>query len=191
MRLLKNYALILSALLVAGLFVPACKDVDDDQANLVKNYDHNVSYDWTELFLEVERYAAGYRPGPAPRSLAYMGLSAYEACITGMPEFNSMANLYPGLSIPAPNGDYHWPTVVNASYAHLMPLFFVNATDDLKLKMTALDNQYYDNGVAEAGQELADRSRAYGKAVTKAIWAYAVTDPIGQDHYLDPLQGYD
>ena len=190
MRFLKNYAFILSALLVAGLFVPACKDVDYDQANLVKNYDHKVSYDWTELFLEVERYAAGYRPGPAPRSLAYMGLSAYEACITGMPEYNSVANLYPGLSIPAPSGDYHWPTVVSASYAHLMPLFFVKATDDLKQKMTALDNQYYDRGVSEAGQGIADRSRAYGKSVAEAIWAYAVTDAVGHDHYLDPFQGY-
>ncbi|HRI59523.1 MAG TPA: hypothetical protein PK228_07360, partial [Saprospiraceae bacterium] len=191
MRFLKNYAFILFALFIAGLFVPACKDADNDQTNLVKNYDYKVSHDWVELFLEVERYAAGYRPGPAPRALAYMGLSAYEACITGMPDFNSMANLYPGLSIPAPNGEYHWPTVVNASYAHLMPLFFVKATDDLKLKMTALDNQYYTAGVAEVGQEIADRSRAYGKAVAEAIWAYAITDPVGHDHYLDPFQGYD
>lgn len=192
MRFFKNYLAILSAFVLAGLLIPACKDADSDQTNLVKNYDYKASYDWTELFLEVERYAAGYRPGPAPRSLAYMGLSAYEACITGMPEFNSMANLYPGLSIPAPDGSqYHWPTVISASYGHLMPLFFVKATDDLKQKMTALDNQYYAQGVSEVGQEIADRSRNYGKAVAAAIWAYAVTDPIGHDHYLDPFQGYD
>ncbi len=191
MRFLKNYALLLLGILAAGLLVPACKDQSTESSNLVKNSSNDVVYDWNELFLETERYAAGYRPGPAPRSLAYMGLSAYEACITGMPEFNSMANLYPGLSIPAADGgQYHWPTVISASYAHLMPLFFVKATDDLKQKMTALDNQYYSKGVAETGQEVADRSRAYGKAVAEAIWAYAVSDPIGHDHYLDPFQGY-
>lgn len=191
MRFLKNYAFIMLAILAAGLFVPACKDADNEEANLVKNYPNDVSHDWTELFLEVERYAAGYRPGPAPAALAYMGLSAYEACITGMPDYNSVANLYPGLSIPAPSGDYHWPTVVSASYAHLMPLFFVKASDDFKQQMIALDNQYYDKGVSEAGQAIADRSRAYGKSVAEAIWAYEKTDAVGHDHYLDPFQGYD
>lgn len=191
MRMLKNYAFILSAFLLAGLFVPACKDANDDQANLVKNYDHKVAFDWIELFLEVERYAAGYRPGPAPRALAYLGLSAYEACIPGMPEFNSVANLYPGLSIPAAQGNsYHWPEVVNASYAYMLPLFFPEAADNLKQKWVSLEQQYYDKAVAEVGQELADRSRDYGKAVATAVWAYAVTDPVGHDHYKDPFQGY-
>lgn len=191
MRLIKNYIFILSAFLIAGILIPACKDADNEKFNSVRLYDHKVVYDWNELFLEVERYAAGYRPGPAPRSLAYMGLSAYEACISGMPEYNSVANLYPGLSIPAPDGYYHWPTVVNASYAHMMPLFFPEAADNLKQKMVSLEQQYYDKAVAEVGQELADRSKNYGKAVAEAVWAFAITDPVGHNHYKDPFQGYD
>lgn len=191
MRFLKHYAFIALAFLAAGILIPACKDADNDQANLVKNHDYKAVFDWNELFLEIERYAAGYRPGPAPRALAYLGLSAYEACITGMPDYNSVANLYPGLSIPAPDGSaYYWPEVVNASYAYMMPLFFPEASNDLKQKMAALEKQYYDKAVAEVGQEMADRSKNYGKSVAEAVWSYAVTDPIGHDHYKDPFQGY-
>lgn len=193
MRFLKNYTFIALAFLAAGLFIHSCKDVAVNETNLVSKHDYKVVHAWNELFLDIERYAAGYRPGPAPRALAYLGLSAYEACISGMPSFNSLANLYPGLSIPAPDKDvpYHWPTVVNASYAHLMPLFFPAASNDHKLKITALDNFNFDKGVAEVGQDIANRSRDYGRAVAAAVWAYAITDPIGHDHYKDPFQGYD
>lgn len=191
MRFLKHFTFPL--LLLAAFLIPSCGDIGSDStAGLVKNYDYKVIHDWNELFLEVERYAAGYRPGPAPRSLAYMGLSAYEACISGMPDYNSVANLYPGLSIPGPsNEEYHWPTVINASYAYMMPLFFPEAADNLKQKMTALENQWNDKGQAEVGQEVFERSKNYGKAVAEAVWAYAVTDAVGHNHYKDPFQGYD
>ena len=142
MKLLKNYTtLILLALMATALLVPACKDGGgfEPEGNIVKKFDYKIVYDWNEAFLQTERYAAGYRPGPAPRALAYMGLSAYEACITGMPNFNSVANLYPGLSIPAATEEeYHWPTVVNASYAYLFPRFFPSAAGTLQQSWTAL-----------------------------------------------------
>ena len=87
--------------LAAGLLsLTACHNTETTTTTLVKEFDYKVAHDWNELFLQVECYAAGYRPGPAPRALAYMGLSAYEACITGMPDYNSVASLYSGLSIP-------------------------------------------------------------------------------------------
>lgn len=195
MKLLKNYTtLLLATLCATALFVPSCKDGGGyvPEGNVVKKYDYKVVRDWNEVFLQTERYAAGYRPGPAPRALAYMGLSAYEACITGMPDFNSLASLYNGLNIPAPSADdYYWPAVVNASYAHLMPLFFPNAAANLKQSWADLENQYNAKAIAEVGQDVFNRSQQYGQAVAEAVWQYAKTDPIGHDHYLDPFQGYD
>lgn len=196
MQFLKSYTSIAFLLvLLMGLVIPACKDDDDPEPTAdtksVKAYDYKVAYDWTTLFLEIERYAAGYRPGPAPRALAYMGLSAWEASITGMPDYNSVANLYAGLEIPAAEAaEYHWPTVVNASYAYLMPRFFPNTTDNLRQKMIALGNQWNDKGEAASSPEVFNRSKAYGESVAAAIWAYSKTDLIGHDHYLDPFQGY-
>lgn len=195
MQFLKSYTpLLLLAFLAMGVLIPACKDADPADSvdtKSVKTFDNKVVYDWNELFLQIERYAAGYRPGPAPRALAYLGLSAWEACITGMPEYNSVANLYSGLNIPAAeSAEYHWPTVINASYGYLMPRFFPNTADNLRQKMVALENQYNDKGEAAVSPEIFKRSKEYGEAVAAAIWAYSKTDLVGHDHYLDPFQGY-
>ncbi len=159
--MLKNYTLIAAGFLMAGLLVTACKDKPQDAApeqNLVSKYDYKVARDWNSLFLELERYAPGYRPGPAPRALGYLGFSAYEACVSGMPEYQSLANLYSGLSVPQvqDGAEYHWPTVVNASYAYLVAKFFPNASPDRFAKIATLENannaQYQSQVSAEVFQ---------------------------------------
>jgi membrane-associated phospholipid phosphatase len=175
------------------LVVSSCHNVEPAvEYKSVKDFDHGVVYDWNELFLEVERYAAGYRPGPAPRALAHIGLANYEACLDGMPEFNSMATRY-GISIPQadPGNSYHWPTVINYSYAYLMRRFFPLAAENLRAKintLVALNDEKYKNDLTA---EVFDRSRQHGEAVAAAVWEYSKTDKIGHDHYLDPFQGYD
>jgi membrane-associated phospholipid phosphatase len=175
------------------LLVSSCHNVEPAvEYKLVKDFDHSVVYDWNELFLEVERYAAGYRPGPAPRALAHIGLANYEACLDGMPEFNSMATRY-GISIPRAdaNNSYHWPTVINYSYAYLMRRFFPLAAENLRAKintMVAVNDEKFKD---ELTAEVFDRSRQHGEAVAAAVWEYSKTDKIGHDHYLDPFQGYD
>lgn len=193
MTFLKHYTLPLLALLAIALAIPACKDGSDDTtaAKQVADYSYQVAFDWNEMFLATERYQAGYRPGPAPRALAYMGLSAYEACVPGMPKYNSMANLYAGLNIPAAqDAEYHWPTVVNASYAYLMPRFFEDATTAQKQTMATLAQANENKFKAEVSAEVFDRSKARGEAVAAAIWSWSVTDQIAHLHYRDPFSGY-
>ncbi len=197
MRFLKIYTLPILTLVVGGLFLmPACKKSSSsepvDEINLASNQPNNVVYDWNELFLEIERYAAGYRPGPAPRSIAYMGIADYEGCITGMPGFNSIASLYGGLNIPPVESgkQYHWPAVVNAARAYLMPRFFVNATPQQVQDMTGLEAFYDEKSKKEVGEEVWSRSKEYGKTVAGAVWEYSKTDAVGHNHFLDPFQGY-
>jgi hypothetical protein len=195
MRFFQHFFILCLSLVTLGLLVPACKDTSPNPpvSRQVKDFDHTVVYDWNELFLDIERYAAGYRPGPAPRALAYIGLANYEACITGMPEYNSIQNLYAGLSIPTveANQEYHWPTVINASYAYMMRRFFVAATPERQAKINTLEAQYEAKGQAEVSAEVFDRSRSFGVAVATAVWEYSKTDAVGHDHYLDPFQNYD
>jgi hypothetical protein len=194
MRFIKHPALLLLTLAAISLLVPACSDTSPSTpvSKQLKEYDYNVVYDWNETFLEIERYAAGYRPGPAPRALAYIGLANYEACISGMPGFNSIQNLYAGLSLPTvdANQEYHWPSVINASYAYLMRRFFVAATPERQAKINSLEAQYEAKAATEASPEVIERSRNYGVAVATAVWEYSKTDAIGHDHYLDPFQNY-
>lgn len=197
----KRLPAFLLLLLALGLFIPACKDnggnAGVEDTSLVKYADHEVALKWTDLFLDVERYAGGYRPGGAPRVMALMAMSAYEGCITGMPEFNSLANLYAGLNIPAAdqNADYHWPTVVNASYNYLMPKYFPTASADLKQKMTNLNSFFDGKYRSEAGTEVYDRSKAYGEAVAAAVFAWSETEVQGgqkaNNVYQDPFANYD
>jgi hypothetical protein len=195
MKQLSTLTLLLLVLIGgATLLVTGCKDSDEPQGsntNLVSSYTNDVVYDWNELFLQVERYAAGYRPGPAPRALAYMGISAYEACISGMPEFNSIAGQF-GITVPKAdaNLEYHWPTVINASNAKLMREFFYTASADNKAKIDQMQAKYDAIAQSEVSAEVFERSRLFGDAVATAVWNYSTTDAVGHNHFLDPFQGY-
>jgi len=188
---LKNYPLLAFAMLAFALFVVSCqKDTPSGtSAKLVADYDHSVVTSWDDLFLEIECYAAGYRPGPAPRAIAYISIAAYEGCITGMPEYNSMANQYAGLTIPAIQSgvEYHWPTVVNNSSGYLMRRFFPTAADNLFQKIGTLEAVNNSKYQAEVSSEVFDRSKEYGQAVASAVWEWSKADINGHDAYLDPL----
>jgi hypothetical protein len=191
---LKNFVPVLCGMVLLGLFMASCgRDDDDSQpAKKVADFDAEAALRWNKTFLEVERYAAGYRPGPAPRALAYLGFAAYESCISGMPTYNSLESRYSGLDIPdvEPKKQYHWPTVVNAVYATMMPKFFADVPDDAKSKISALANELDDKYLIEAGQELFDRSKAYGELVGNAVWDWSTTDPYGHEAYKNPFGNY-
>ena len=193
----KHFRILALLLISATLLVPACKTDDPvtppESSKLAKEYTNDVVYDWNENFLDVERYAAGYRPGPAPRALAHIGLAIYEACLTGMPEYNSIAARYNGLNIPkAQDGQtYHWPSVINGIYPTLMRKFFANVDPKHLDKVTALEGRFRSELAAAAGEDVYERSRQYGESVANAVWEYSKTDAVGHDHYLDPFQKYD
>ena len=175
--------------LFLALFALSCGKDEVTKPNLVSTETSDVIVKWNDLFLEVERYAGGYRPGPAPRAIALIGLANYEACITGMPNYNSVASLYSGLVIPQPevSRDYYWPSVVNASYAQLMTLFFPNVPKEQFSKIAFLESTMENT---YASQSNIIRSKAYGKAVAQAVWEWSKTDTYGHDAYKDPFGSY-
>jgi len=104
--ILHNFKAMLCLAVV--LFFAQCKNdspivapIATTTTNLVKNNTSDVVIEWQNLFLEVERYAAVYRPCPAARMLGYVGLAAYESTVSGMPNYQSLATRYGGLNIPA------------------------------------------------------------------------------------------
>ncbi|MBK9735381.1 MAG: vanadium-dependent haloperoxidase [Saprospiraceae bacterium] len=193
-RTLKSFI----GLFILTIFISSCKKdiVSGDETTTLKNvsdYNNDVIFEWNETFLAVEKYAAGYRPGPAPRAVAYLGLSAYEASISGMPDFNSFNQYWSGFNIPVAdaNKEYCWPLVINASYDYLMPKFFVKANAENQELMANTAKRFYEKYKSEVPQEVYDRSVLRGKDVAEAVWNWSKTDAVGHDHYLDPFQGYD
>ncbi len=180
------------SLIFAGIYISGCAKDSAHNPKEVGDFNHEVIKEWNETFLQVERYSAGYRPGPAPRGLAYLGIAAYEACVAGMPEYQSLSGHIDGLSIPEadPELEYNWPLVVNESYNYLMPLFFSQATSNQLSNIEQTYDKILQENSAGVSQDIITRSKERGEQVAELIWIWAKSDNIGHEHYLDPFQGY-
>ncbi len=195
MNFRKTLLFILPLLLCFSLFIVSCTEEDNQVSDqkLVAGYDAEAALEWNKLFLEIERYAAGYRPGPAPRALGLMGLATYEACVTGMPDYNSLENQFNGLNIPniEAGKEYHWPSVVQGVYSIMFPNFFTQEPPaDVRNQWDVLKNSLNQKYQAEAGQEIFNRSKTYGEAVGLAVWEWSTTDPYGHEAYKNPFGNY-
>lgn len=197
MKVIRHTKILL--ILTAGLtmfFVQSCKDVKVEQSRLlVKQFDNSVLLRWNDIFLQLDRYAVGYRPGPVPHALGYLGFTAYEAVVPAMPEYNSLTNLYPGLQIPSFDEDleYHWPTVINEAYAYLMKRFFFhmeNEYSDLFQKIEQTRIQLNAEYAAQATPEVLQRSADRGLAVAAAIYDWEKSDQAAHNAFLNPQPPY-
>jgi membrane-associated phospholipid phosphatase len=193
MTFLRNTLAVLCGFFMVSFLLSSCVKDNEQNNYQVADFDSEAALKWNQMFLDVERYMGGYRPGPAPRALAYMGLAAYEACISGMPDYNSMRSLYPGLSIPDvdKNAEYHWPTVAHYTYATLMHKFFPNPPSDMYTRMSDLESNLQSQYEADTDSKVYERSKAHGIQVAEAVWEWSKTDAVGHDAYLDPFGDYD
>jgi membrane-associated phospholipid phosphatase len=155
---------------------------------LAKDYDSKVIQQWTEMLTIVERYAEVYRPCPAARMMGYVGLANYEATVSAMPEYQSIASRYSGLTIPSVEAgkEYHWPTVINNVNATLFKKFFANVKASDLFKIASLESTLNVQASNSLNTDVFNRSKAYGISVANAVWDYSATDKEGHDKYLDP-----
>jgi len=195
MKISKFLLAAICGFMALSLLTISCNkdDEDSDSIKEVAVYSAEAALKWNKLLLQIERYAAGYRPGPAPRALGYLGFACYEACISGMPSYNSIEHTYPGLDLPVAQAGkaYHWPTVVHAVYSSMMPKFFPNPPATEASNMALLISQLNAEYQSEAGQEIFDRSLAFGTSVAEVVWNWSTTDAFGHEAYQDPFAGYD
>lgn len=189
MKLFRHLCLLTFASIL--LFLSSCNNdtvSTIEPAKVAKDYDSKVVQEWNDLFLQIERYAAVYRPCPAARMLGYVGLANYEACVSGMPEYQSISSRYTGLNIPQveQGAEYHWPTVVNNVTSTLFKKFFANVQTSDLLKISTLESALNSKYSNEVSNDVYNRSKLYGVSVADAIWSFSTTDREGHDKYLDP-----
>lgn len=188
----------LALLLVVGgvALVLSCRRTEVDQPRkLARDFDSEVYLRWNELFLEIDRYAVGYRPGPIPHALGYLGFAAYEAVVPAIPELNSLARLYPELKMPKFDEtlEYHWPAVVNEVYGFLMKRFFFhmeNSYPNEFAKIERLRRALYAKYEAETTPEVLERSVQRGLEVARAFYEYERTDAAAHNAFLNPSPPY-
>jgi membrane-associated phospholipid phosphatase len=190
MKFVKSTLLFFFMALMAGLVLNGCKKDDpvNEETSLAKNHNSAVPKAWFKLYETIDRFAPGCRPPASARALAYIGLAGYEAAVPGMPEYNTFGGYYAGLVLPKADLDrkYHWPTAVNAAYHHMIIKMVPHTrTEDLQAAED-LYNSFNDQFKQETGNEVFERSRAFGEAVADAIYFWSATDVVGHQAYLNP-----
>lgn len=182
--------------MIVSLFFAACQEDDQpapSESGLAKSYNAEVPLAWMKLYLEFDRYAQGFRPGPSPRALAYINLAAYESIMKGMPDYQSLESLYAGLEMPAANENqaYHWPTVLNAVYASMMKrmvppqIIAADQQADLQFKLLALEQSFYDKYQPIVDAKVFARSVEHGEEMADAVWDWSTDDNAGHNAFLN------
>jgi hypothetical protein len=179
-----------------SLFVSSCKkDINDNPDvtfKTVDQYNYEILHEWNTMWLEIDRYADGYRPGPVSNALGYVGLANYEATVAGMSEYKSLASLYPGLNIQAinDNKEYHWPSVVNSVNQYLFSRLFPHINPSLFNRIKALSDKNETQFLKETTQDIYFRSKNRGEVVASAIWEWMKTDQATFDKYKNVFEDY-
>jgi hypothetical protein len=141
MKKITNSKWFLATLAMVIVLASCRRDEVYEPVVTADQYSADVYFQWNELLLEIDRFAPGYRPPAAARMLAYTGLAAYEAIVPGMPQHRTLQAQYAGLNIPSidPSVEYHWPIVVNASYATMFRLFFPHISNAHKAEIDKME----------------------------------------------------
>jgi len=185
----KNYLKPIVLLGIFALVLASCRRDEIYSPEItVESYDSKVPFEWNELFLEIDRFAPGYRPPAAARALAYIGLAAYESIVPGMPNNRTLQTMYAGLTIPdiEEGQEYHWPTVVNAVYATMYRNFFPHIAQKYKDDIDRMERHFNDEFRNRVSSSVFERSRNRGIQIANLVYDWSATDVAGHNAYLDP-----
>ena len=163
----------------------SCKtDQEGNPSQPTNNIEAIVANEWMDNFLFVERYAPGFRPPVAARSLGFINLAAYESIVPSSLVYKSVAPNFQGLSVPIrENGKtYDDKAVVNEVYYQMMKNFFPHVLDEYK---ASIETQYKKFDALKINVDELARSKKYGQAVAKAVFDFSLTDALGSKGYLN------
>lgn len=176
--------------ILAGALLPsACSDMErmaptapggsaatnDEAADVARAY--------FDLSLDLTKATAGFSPPVASRAWGYMGIALYEAVVPGMADHRSLAGMLNGFgNLPAPEDGaaYHWGVAANEALYTIAKRLY--ATAPFGGTVLASVHEDYDESFAVA-DDVRDRSKAWGKGIGDAVWAYSISDG-GHEGYL-------
>lgn len=150
--------------------------------------DNDIVEQWTEVFLEVERYAAGMRPNGTARAMAYIYLAAYETAVPGMRDHVSVTEALRNITIETPQNpeSINWELALNESFAITMNHFLINVPTDIKSRIDDLYNEldsYLAIGLTHGS---IIESKEWGELVANTVIRYSQTDQAAEEQILDP-----
>ncbi len=134
------------------------------------------------LVLNLVRHTATYSPPVASRAFAYFGVIGYEAVASGRPDMTTLAGQLNGLKdLPRreTGAAYDDATILDAALSSASRKFFDHTGPTGQRAMKALDDKLSPAVAGAAPQDVAERSAAYGRALTEAVAAWADGDDTG------------
>ncbi|MEL7004854.1 MAG: hypothetical protein AAFN93_19260, partial [Bacteroidota bacterium] len=164
-------------------------DDNSDVANEleVAALDSELVIEWTDLLLELERYASG-RPNGSARALAYIYLAAYETAVPGMTDRISNSERLDGLTINNEEQptNINWEIALNSCLSKVLDHFLLNLTSDLNASISAFEASTEGALSIDLSETLVDDSKAWGEYVANQVIAYSQTDVEAETQVLDP-----
>jgi hypothetical protein len=135
--------------------------------------------DWYYLMNELVRHTATYSPPVASRNFGYIGVTVFEAAVGGSDKLVSLVGQLQGLSaVPAreAGADYDEQIIINAALSDAIVDYFGN-TGPTGLRSIKLAQQKWRALVVDGvPQDVVDRSEAFGRAMTKAVFDWSLSD---------------
>lgn len=142
----------------------------------------NITWEWMEEYLRIEKNLAGFRPAPTCRALAYIHMGGYETVVPGMENYKSLTTAIP--DFPVTNLIYRpsqidWSIALNAYYARTFSFFLFNASAEDQFRIKSLETQQLAALGTGVPQGIINTSIEWGQDVADAIIAYSEKDIEG------------
>ncbi len=150
--------------------------------------ENNLIHEWTELLLEIERYAGGMRPNATARALAYIYLATYETALPGMRDYTSNEHRLQGFNIQnnrRPNR-IHYGLALNNCFTKVLDHFLINLPSEQRDKIKALQEQIENDLPNNLSNRLVEDSKEWGDYVAKRVINYSQTDNAAEAQILEP-----
>lgn len=190
--------LFLMCLLTIGLFhsctedediLEFSEDIDNEESEEgLSALGNDIVYEWTELMLQVERYATGMRPNASARAMAYIYLAAYETAVEDMSNYGSYEDHLQGLNLRnserANNIDNE--LALNACFSKVLDHFLINVPSSWKDRIYELEDEQEALLSANLEDRVVENSKEWGEYVARRIIDYSQTDATAEAQILDP-----
>lgn len=134
---------------------------------------------WYRLSLELVRHTPTYSPPVASRSLAYLGVTVFEAVATSSGELESLAGQLNELQAGpqrAAGEIYDDAVVVQAAMASAVKNLFGNTGPTGQRAIASIEKKLRGEVMAAAPADVVARSEAHGRAVAEHILAWSLDD---------------
>ena len=159
---------------------PTVKAQDTSVSPYATKLEPTVAQDWMQLSYRLVRDNTLSAP-EASRIYAYMGVALYESIVPGIPGNFSMSGSMEGMPfMPWPEEEpysveYDWITSANSSMAVVLSYLFADV-EAAQPEIEALRDQHMTERTDEVGEEVIERSVAFGEEIGTLLTEWIAVD---------------